>query len=288
MKKHTAALAIVLTTIAVSCGGSSSKSGDASSGTDGPASKSEFCTAFSEFKSASDELGQDMSSAESDPEAEKKAMEDFGKLISTLADKMISSAPTDLKDEAKLVADAMVKTFDLLESIDYDVSKVENDPALSKKFEELNSDPALEPAQQTLDAYISEDCGIDMNGTSESTDTSGGGDFCQTARQAISAQMMLGMLFDSDTPEKDSVQFAFGNIASLASQMLKNAPDDMRDNAKVFSDHANKIVDLLKSFDYDLTKAMEDPEFQSADNDEAANTALQAIQEKCGISLGDG
>lgn len=97
--------------------------------------------------------------------------------------------------------------------------------------------------------------------------------------------MMLGMLFDPEVPDKDSVEYAFRSIASFAENMLEVAPDEMRDQAQTVFDNATEQVKLLKGVDFDLNRILEDPDFQEVDEDPATDEALQAIQDHCGISL---
>lgn len=280
MKKHSALIAIVLSMVAVSCGGSSSSSGDTSSESGAPASKTEFCTAFTEFMAASEKLGESTSSSGSEAES-AESIKEVKKIVGTLADTMTRTAPDDLKDDAKLVAESLVKAFDILTSID-DMSQLEGDPELTAELEALNNNPDLTSAQEAVDTYVTNECGIDLDDSSASSDSEGG-DFCQTTREFISAKMSLGMLYDPDQPDKESVKFAFQSVVSLAGKMVDSAPEEMQGNAKTIADNESKIMDGLKDVDYDITMLPDD-----SDSDPAVGEALQAVQDHCGIVLDGG
>lgn len=283
MKKLTAFATLALTFVTVSCGNSSASSNGSKS-----ASKSEFCTAFSEANAAVDELTNQMDSSTTDEETAKsqKKMED---LVATLADTMTKSAPNEIRDEAKLVSSAMVTMIDLLASIDYDFTQVDSNKDVAAKLEEVSNTPGLEEANATLETYLKDKCGIDS--TADSTPAGGESsldDFCQNARKYLSASMSLGMIFDPDSPDKDSVLLAYGTVASLASAMTSAAPTELRGQAKIISDRATAMVTYLKSAGGDINAAIDDPDFQQLDGDSASTEAMQLIQSACGISLSDG
>lgn len=285
MRKFTAAITIVLSTITVSCGGSSSKAGDTSSGSDAPASETEFCTAFTDFQSAAKKIGEGLASADSDVQAAveaEKAIKGVSKIVAKLADKMISNAPEELKNDARLVATALVDTFDLLASIDYDVTKLMDDQDLARKFDQIYSDPAMEDAGAAVDAYVSDKCGIDFNDSSSAAGTA----FCVSAQQAVVTQSGINSMQESVISDRaEAVRNLAGSVVGLTDQMLETAPDEMRDDVKIMSDHAKEILALLDGLDFDIDKALSDPEYMSLDSDSANAAAVQNIRDYCGITM---
>lgn len=268
MKKLTALITLVLATMTVSCGGSSTNSSEESS-----VSQSKFCSAFTEMSSAIEKLGEETSptdTALSDEESEAQIQE----IIDGLAATMISEAPESIKAEAKIMSEYLVEFTDLFSKVEYDEMGNPSDPALAARLEELNSNPDTLAAGETLDAYLQNECEIDINGTSTS-----GGDFCDRLNGYTTALMATGFGYDPEVP--DSFKQVYTSVVSAAESMLEVAPEEMRDPAQVLVDKAKDLLDYLEGIDFDADRAGEDPKFQSLDNNDERSSALGDIQMHC-------
>lgn len=268
MKKLTALITIVLATVTVSCGGSSTSSSEKSS-----ASQSKFCSAFTEMATAFEKLDQDESSTGSEA-TEDTSQDEAQEILDTLIDKMVKEAPDAVKDETKIVADSLVKYSDLMNKLEFDDMGNPTDPEVQSQLEKLSKDPDITAAGETLNAYLGDECGIDINGTSTS-----GGDFCTRHNRYSTALMATGFGYDPEVP--DSFKQVYTSVASAAESMLEVAPDEMRDPAQVLVDNAKDLLDYLESIDFDADRAGEDPDFKALDENYDAQSALGKIQTYC-------
>jgi hypothetical protein len=120
----------------------------------------EFC---SQAKGFEDTLGSGDFGQSSDPAQLK---DDFGNAEDALK-KLESSAPDEIKDDVSTVSAALTSLIGVLESANYDFTKLAQDPAALAQLESFSSQEVTD-ASARVEAYLSQVCGI------SSADTTGG------------------------------------------------------------------------------------------------------------------
>jgi hypothetical protein len=174
------AVAIVVTLAA--CGGDDSGSIPApgatsgSSGSDAPAASSDTggsdsgsagTTAVPDFSGSGGEAfcgqAKDFESvfggesfSNTDPASLKS---DYEKAKSALDD-LASKAPDEIKSDVETLSGALSTLMEVFESVDYDVTKLAQDPTAAAKLQDFDTQE-LSDASARVEAYLTQVCGID-------------------------------------------------------------------------------------------------------------------------------
>jgi hypothetical protein len=141
----------VLAALAVSaglgaCGDDGGGSGAASAGGD----KERFCRLASKDELAGFESLDDFDATEAD---------DMERLDNAL-EELTEAAPTEVRDDVRIVAEGVRELVDVLSGIDMDDPEALAE--LSERAEELEGMQAeMERATENVDRYLEEECGID-------------------------------------------------------------------------------------------------------------------------------
>jgi hypothetical protein len=119
-----------------------------------------FC---SQAKGFEDTLGSSDFGQSSDPAQLK---DDFANAQDALK-QLEKSAPAEIKDDVSTVADALSSLIGVLESANYDFTKLAQDPAALAQLESFSGQEVTD-ASARVEAYLAQVCGI------SSADTTGG------------------------------------------------------------------------------------------------------------------
>jgi hypothetical protein len=115
-------------------------------------------------------------------------------------------------------------------------------------------------------------------------------DFCKNA--ALATSSMESVLSDENSDA--SPEQAWTAMLSYASQMLKNAPDEIETEARRLQEGISDYATVLAKYDYDFVAMSADPkitaEVESIDKDGSMSKASEAVdkylEESCGIPQG--
>jgi hypothetical protein len=143
--------------VASSCGGSSGSSDvtmgkDAVSTSSAPKSNTNFC------KNAASALGA-IGTATEDENIDANPEKSW-KLALSLAMKMLDDAPSEIENEVKLLQKGISGYASIFAKYDYDMMAIAMDPQATAAIEALDAGGKLTAANEALDAYLAEKCGI--------------------------------------------------------------------------------------------------------------------------------
>jgi hypothetical protein len=115
----------------------------------------------------------------------------------------------------------------------------------------------------------------------DSGDDSGGGEWCDLARELDSNDV----LDDVDIEDPDAIESAFEEMIDLTQQAADSAPDEIKDDVELVVETARDLVDELRDVDFDFTaldqSVLDNPEAT------AAGERIDAYGERvCGIDGG--
>ncbi len=158
MKIRYALPVVFLLLTASACGGSSTSSDSSISDSTvatakGPESNSEFCKNALAMQTA----GQEALTAVENKTLDAKG---FWVTAADLAAKLLKDAPAEISKEAEISGNGVIKLVALLKKIDYNFELLSSDKAVVAEFEKISSDPAYETANNAVDKYLEESCGI--------------------------------------------------------------------------------------------------------------------------------
>jgi len=148
---------------AASSGAADTSSGSGSAGTTAAPNFSgsggeEFCAQAKGFE---DTFGSSDSFGQSTDPAQLK--DDFSKAEDALK-QLESSAPDEIKADVKTVSESLSSLISVFESVNYDFTKLAQDPAALAKLESFDSQE-VQDASTRIEAYFSQVCGISTTDT---------------------------------------------------------------------------------------------------------------------------
>ena len=123
----------------------------------GGASKGAFCDAAKDAQKNEEQFGEALTSGDA------KKLDAANSFIQSLA----SKAPSEIKADAKVVADAFKKYVDAVKSADGDPDKLqEAEEKLAPEQDKVTA------AFDNIEAYSKKECGVSLNGSDSSDDSS--------------------------------------------------------------------------------------------------------------------
>ena len=130
----------------VSCGGDDDDDG-------GGGASSDYCEALAAVKAASDESAPTMESGDATPAETEEAFT----LIQGTFEDWEAAAPEEIAEDVELIVDRTDQFVDALAAVDFDFLQVDETTIA------LLNDPEVTEAQERVDAYGQEQCGITIN-----------------------------------------------------------------------------------------------------------------------------
>ena len=129
-----------------------------------------------------------------------------------------------------------------------------------------------------------------VNPTETSKAPQSNSDFCKNA--ALATSSMESVLSDENSDA--SPEQSWTTMLSYASQMLKNAPDEIEKEARRLQEGISDYATVLAKYDYDFVAMAADPkitaEVEAIDKDGSMSKASEAVdkylEESCGIPQG--
>jgi hypothetical protein len=130
----------------VSCGGDDDDGG-------GGEAAGDYCDALAAVKAASDEAAPTMEDGEATPAETEEAFT----LIQGTFEDWEAAAPEEIADDVELIVDTTDQFVDALAAVDFDVLQLDEETMV------LLSDPETTEAQERVNVYGQEQCGITIN-----------------------------------------------------------------------------------------------------------------------------
>jgi hypothetical protein len=153
MRKLIATLGLAVLLLGACGGGNDNKSTNANASSDTTEAAASGGANFTDFCGAKAAFGAGASATAPDPNAMKNAAANL--------DKAVQYAPSEIKGDVKIVADAFRPFLQVMASVNYDFTKLMSDPskqqqiqALSAKFNEAD----VKAASDRINAYVTAHC----------------------------------------------------------------------------------------------------------------------------------
>jgi hypothetical protein len=176
----------------------------AACGGGGGASKGSFCDAVKDAKKKGDTIDEAFTSG--DP----KKLDAVNAVVQNLA----SKAPSEIKDDAKQVADVFKKLIDATKSAGGDQTK------LQEAYEKLQPDlDKVEAASNRLEDYSKQECGVSLNSdTGDTSDSSSSSKSSKSSSSKKSSSSSDDFSFDSESLDSylSSLSSAFSDFSDFS------------------------------------------------------------------------